>query len=349
MRAYGPRGFRFQRREVKSPTGVWFLKASRKFLVVVAAVYGGSAAGIGCLYLYTTWKLERVQPIPSDWSFKQKLLGLAGVNHHMDERHDMVVKYYEDLINQLVLDKNGNVIDLDTKTPAWLSGYADIAIRLGLSKDALGQTDDAIRALESGLSVPYGQKALKAQAATVLSRIKVAQDKLKEAEQLSEESAGYTGIQMGRSRSGGMLVQDDKSPSTGEEIEALTQLAKVYVKQKRLNDALNLLLGVQKRVKKLEEDSKCYEAVTMSYIAEVLWGLGQKKDAIVWGEGSYYNAFPNSRGTPECGLCAKIAAGNLSTMYKKVDEEQSSKFKHLSETQIIPLAVHKKSLFSSLL
>jgi hypothetical protein len=29
----------------------------------------------------------------------------------------------------------------------------------------------------------------------------------------------------------------------------------------------------------------------MSYIGEILWALGNKRDAVVWAEGSYYEAW----------------------------------------------------------
>jgi tetratricopeptide (TPR) repeat protein len=330
--------------------------ASKKFLLIVAALYSGALVTVGGIYWYTKHTLEKIQPVPDDWTFKQKLLGLAGANHHEEERYGIVLKYYEELVNELVLNEDGSVKDIDKKSPTWLAGYADIVLRLGLSQEKMGHCEDAKQALESGCSIPYGQKSLKAKGELQLGLYEKESGNFREAEKLIKKSIGYLLSKDQITDNSGFVIVNKTTLLTDEQVTPLMELAKLYVAQKQLKEALNLFLSIQRGIKehvrsmgdsKHLADSKCLEPTVMSYVSEILWALNNKRDAIIWAEGSYHEANSKSRGRIECGLCAQMAANNISKMYKHFKMmDQSEEFKKLSENQYIaPINSRKKEPF----
>lgn len=317
----------------------------------MAAIYSGGAVALGGLYFYTKHTLEKVQPVPDEWSFKQKILALAGANHHEQERYDISRNYYQDLINELILESDGSFKDLSNKSPAWLAGYADVVIRLGLSKNTniSDEREDAKQALESGCSIPYGQSGLKARAALKLGIFEREDGNVEKAQEYMEQAIGYnlTPEKFTRDPSTSSIIVNPTTILTNDQVDPLIELAKMYVSQKKIKDALNLFLSVQRGMKeharqlpddprRSVDDPRCLEPLIMAYIGEILWSLGNKKDAIIWEEGSFYDSNEKSRNRVECGMCAQMAATNVSKMYKHLKmTDESEKFKKMSEEQYI--------------
>lgn len=334
----------FKRITVTNPRNIKLLNISRKFLITVGAIYGAGITVAAGVYFYTTHTLEKIQPIPQDWTWKQKLMALAGANHHEEQRYPIVTTYYEKLINELVFPDD-KMIDINEQTPQWLAGYADVAIRLGLSQEALGQREEAKDALFSGLSIPYGQKTLKNKAAVQLGKFELEDNNYNEAEKLFKEAIEYVST-----------LKGDKvefiNPLSDEQVTGSMELGKLYVQQKKLKQAFTLFLSLYKSLEEKDiysriDGTKCYTQTTMSYISEILWALGNKKDGLIWGEASYHDSIPKSKQSVECGLCAKMAAKNTSIMYKnmKMDNEYQ-KFKQRAED--VQVLIANPSRFESI-
>ncbi|CAN6643129.1 hypothetical protein TRVA0_019S02190 [Trichomonascus vanleenenianus] len=332
----------FKRIVITNPLGVRLLSISKKFLFVVAGVYTVGTVYFAGTYFATINQLKETQPVPESWSWRQTLLALSGAGHFEGQRYDVTVKYYEDLVNSLVLDKNGNPVDLDTKTQDWLAGYSDIVIRLGLAKEALGERDEAKEALSSGISIPFGQQSLKARAAIQLGRFEEEEGRIESAQSLYLEAVQrITPKEAIIETQSGIIVKPILHEINEAFVLSWFELGKAYVKQKNYKGALNLFLAIQRVIKETARSKsfkveRCYEQVAMSHISELLWVLGQKKDAVIWAEGAHNDANEKSRVSVECGQCAKMAAQNASKMYRHMSMiEQSEQMQERADNQLI--------------
>lgn len=315
------------------------------FLIGVGALYGAGLLLAAGAYFYTVFTIEKVQPIPASWTFKQRLLGWAGANHFEEQRHSIVCQYYERLLNELIHGSDGKVVNLNEQTPEWLAGYADIAIRLGLSQEMLDERESAKEALSSGLSIPYGQKNLKSRASIQLAQYELEEGNLQNSESHLVNALNYESA-MNKGK-----VSLNASNLTEESVRAATELGKTYVKQNRLEEALALFLSSHKAISSNNfKPEKCFAPTLVSYISEVLWAMGNEKDGIIWAESAYHESNLKGIESVECGLCAKMSALNLSSMYKNVNmNTESERFSELAQSQEIMVANPSKfeSLWSS--
>jgi tetratricopeptide (TPR) repeat protein len=305
-----------------------------------------SVGGFAAFHYYSTRKLEREQSTPSEWSFKTRLFVHSAVDHELAEDFGVAAQCYQNAIDSLVKDSDGNFIDINGKSKAWLAGYSDILIRLGVVQESLGKSQEAKDAINAGYSINLGSVEMKSKAAIQLGRYAVQDDHHTQAEQYFTDAIKYTAgpilLKAVEDAQGALIVPDVALNES--QLEPLIELGKLYAKQGRYQEALSSLLSTLRGIRsskarninnpRSDFDLLCREAIVMSYIGEILWALGNKRDAVVWAEGSYYEAWPKSHTIAECGLCAKMAAANVAKMYRKLGmNKESDEFYQLSDTQ----------------
>ena len=229
-------------------------------------------------------------------------------------------------------------MDLNRKSPEWLAGYSDVTIRLGLSQGHTGDSGEAKAALESAYQIPFGQSSLKSQAAVQLGKYALENYDLTQAEDYFRQAVEHVNAAAISKTDKGSIVLRPRIKVTDDIISPLMDLGRIYVMKGDLQQALALYLSIERGIKYSGEagqsyqDKNCNEALAMSRIAELLWGLSSRHEAIVWSEGSYYEAVPRSRYSVECASCAQMAADLTSKMYKGLKMmNESNKFKVLSE------------------
>lgn len=317
--------------------------------------YVVASATLLFFYFRETHKSDSQQKIPADWSFRAKSLVREGVNHELEDRFEMALRSYQFAIDALTKKEGGsegtneknkedNMISLDSKSPEWLTGYADLLARTGRILELLEQSDEARAAFQASFSNPWGSGALKSVAAIQLAKYEQADGNLEAAEEYFVEgvkavaSTGMAKLFKEGDVKNAVLIQDS---SKGEQKEqekkgtdnvsiqlynATIELGKFYASTGRFPESLQVLLATLRSVKQKREpqgrdlkrvpDSNCFEARIMAYISEVLWATGKKQDAVIWVESSYFEAYPLSSSTVECGLCAQMAMENAAKMYK---------------------------------
>jgi hypothetical protein len=113
--------------------------------------------------------MSKVQPIPPDWTFRQQYKLLGALNFIDEENYVEAHKLLQELVDSLIHDDKGNLIEINEKPSQWLATYSDILIRLGLLKCEIENTnsgekeqkEETENALKSGYSIPFGQASLK--------------------------------------------------------------------------------------------------------------------------------------------------------------------------------------------
>lgn len=327
----GSRGFK--KIEVKSPLGIKMLRASRTLGKSLLVFYVVTSATVLFFYLKETHKSDGEQNIPGDWSFQVKTLVREGVNHELDDHFENALTAYQFAIDAMVKDDKGEAVDLSKKSPEWLSGYADVLARTGRILELLEKSEEAKEAFEASYTNPWGTPALKSVAGVQLAKYAQAAGDVQLAEDYYVNSVCIVG---GPAQAEALKQGDVRKaviiPDGGEVniqlYNAVIELGKFYAATARYTEALEVLLAALRSVKHKRTpegsnpqripDASCFEARIMAYVGEILWATGKKQDAVTWVEGSYYDAYPLSSTTVECGLCAQMAMENARKMYKNL-------------------------------
>lgn len=325
----GSRGFK--KIQVTSPTGIKLLRLSRTVGKGLLAFYVITSATVLFFYFRETHKSDGVQVIPADWSFKVKSLVREGVNHELDDHYDQALKSYQFAIDAMTKDDKGDLVSLDNKSPEWLTGYADVLARTGRILELFERSEEAKEAFEASYRNPWGTPELKSISAVQLAKYEFAQGNVKGAEEyfvnaiqaVADHSMAKL-LKEGDIRKGVLIP--DKGEVSIQLYNASIELGKFYASTSRFTEAMEVLLATLRSIKQKREpegrdpkripDVNCFEARVMSYISEILWATGKKQDAITWAESSYYESYPLSSSTVECGLCAQMAMENAAKMYK---------------------------------
>lgn len=244
--------------------------------------------------------------------------------------------------------------DLSDKSPQWLGGYSDVLFRYARIEELLDNHDEAKEALLASEQIPWGSPKFKSLAAIQLAKYALIEGDKKKAEEyhLNSVKAVATPIMNFYFKEGpdfnlrkAVLIPDFETEknvpskyisskdgkSTGEGVtpqlyHATIELGKFYASTGRYIQALEVLLSTLRSIRRKRgsgdegpkaPDPGCFEALTMSYISEILWATGKDKreEAITWAEGSFFEAKPLSNSTVECGLCAEMVLENLTKMY----------------------------------
>lgn len=325
----GSRGFR--KIQVSNPTGIKFLRLSKSLGKGLLVFYVFASATVLFYYFRETNKSDGAQMIPADWTFKVKSLVREGVNHELDDHFDQALNSYQFAINAMTKDDNGNLVLLDNKSPEWLTGYADVLARIGRIQELFEKSDEAKAAFEASFSNPWGTPELKSVSAVQLAKYAFAQGDLKEAEEyfvnsirVVADSTMTAHFKAGDFKKG-VLIPDQGEVNI-QLYNASIELGKFYASTGRFTESMEVFLATLRSIKQKREpegrdpkripDRNCFEARVMSYISEVLWATGKKQDAVTWVESSYYESYPLSSSTVECGLCAQMAMENAAKMYK---------------------------------
>lgn len=67
----------------------------------------------------------------------------------------------------------------------------------------------------------------------------------------------------------------------------------------------------------------CAEAVTMAYIGEVMFSMGDRQQGVAWSKEAYDRSEPLAQLRGKCKECALVAAKNISAMIKLMEEGQN--------------------------
>lgn len=329
IQAAGSRGFK--KIQVTSPTGIKFLRASKSLGKGLIAFYVVGSAVVIFLYFQETHKSDNVQTIPTEWTFRVKSLVREGVNHELSDHYDAALRSYQFAIDAMTKDDNGNLVSLAGKSPEWLLGYADVLARTGRILELYEQSEEAKEAFEASFQNPWGTPELKSVAAVQLAKYEVAAGNMDTAEEYFVNAvravADSTMAQLlkdGDVRKGVLIP--DGGEVTPQLYNASIELGKFFASTGRFTEAMEIFLATLRSIQQKREpegrdpkripDPSCFEGRVMSYIAEVLWATGKKQDAVIWVESSYYESYPLSSSTVECGLCAQMAMENAAKMYK---------------------------------
>lgn len=117
----------------------------------------------------------------------------------------------------------------------------------------------------------------------------------------------------------------DAVAAAGEErealLKALTETAVFHARRGAEEVALELLTRVLAVQRAAGSTDPCAEAATMTYIGEVLFALGERRQGVAWSK----EAFERSAGLAElrakCKECAIVAGRNLSAMAALMEQE----------------------------
>lgn len=124
---------------------------------------------------------------------------------------------------------------------------------------------------------------------------------------------------------GAVGVAEKKKEEAGEALlRALTEMAVFRARRGEAEAALELLTRVLGVRRATAAGDPCAEAATMTYIGEVLFALGERREGVAWSK----EAFGRSAGLAElrgkCRECAIVAGRNLSAMAALMEEEEAA-------------------------
>lgn len=134
------------------------------------------------------------------------------------------------------------------------------------------------------------------------------------------------------------LPNPESAENTTLLLKAVTELAIFLARHNREEQALELftrVLAARRNFPAPEDptDSKsaevvsdpCAEAETMTYIGEILFAMGDKKQGVAWSKEAYGRSEPLAEFRGACKECALVAARNISTMATLMEGVEESK------------------------
>lgn len=299
-----------------------FVRSARAVSIGLVLGVTTFAVGLGGLYWYESKSTDAIQSIPSEWDAKTQMIVRAGVRHEDGNELSVAAELYKMAIERLISGPN---FDISSKGVAWLHGYSDLLVRLGLLEDILGNEAEAKEALYAAASLPVGSKDLQIKAALQLStyetELALKKEFITHAIQLAAGPQMEAHLKSCDEKNQPLTVPNNTSVSDNL-ARSLIELAKLYSSSGQYSDALSLLLSTLRGMgEDSSKDKKCIQPLIKAYLGELLWALGSRKDAVIWEEGSYYESFPKSRASQECHDCSVMAAALTSKMYGKLGME----------------------------
>ncbi|CDO53243.1 hypothetical protein DV495_003411 [Geotrichum candidum] len=343
---FGARGFlkNFKPIQVTNPVGLKLLRGSKllgKSLVLFYVVISGTAL----YYYFRNVRRSDVAAgesvIPEEWPFSTKGLYREALIHDAEDRFEVALKMYDKTLVELI-GAHGE-IPIDGRSPEWLSGYADLLARKGRILELFERSEEARAAFQASYDLKWGSHEFKSIAAIQLGKYAAADGDLEAAEQYhiaAIHAAAPVGSKMAELLQAGDVANGIIIPPRTEVSDQLynaeIELGKFWATTGKLAPALDVFLGTLRSVKEKrapkagtsqltrELDPKCFEARVMEYIGEIMWARGQKQDAVTWVESSYYESYPMSSTTVECGLCATMAMENATKMYHSLGLEKDA-------------------------
>lgn len=343
----GTRGFlkNFKPIQVTNPLGLKLLRGSKllgKSLVVIYVIISGTAL----YYYFRNVRRSDVaageSSIPDQWSFGTKNLYREALIHDAEDRFDVALQKYDETLKELIGARGE--ISIDGRSPEWLSGYADLLVRKGRLLELFERSEEARAAFQASYDLKWGSREFKSIAAIQLGKYAAADGDFKAAEEYhvaAIHAAAPVGSKMADLLQAGDVHNGIIIPPNSEVSDQLynaeIELGKFWATTNKLAPALEVFLGILRSVKEKrapkagtskltrELDPKCFEGRVMEYIGEIMWARGQKQDAVTWVESSYYESYPMSSTTVECGLCASMAMENVAKMYTKLGLEKDAK------------------------
>lgn len=325
----------FKKITVTNPFGIKLLRSSRYLGKSLLIAYAIASSAFLFFYFRDSQKAGKEQSIPSEWSFRVKSLVQQAVNFELDNNLDVALVEYKLAIDVLTKDeKTGEFLDLRNKSPEWFKGYSDLLVRAGRLMELLENRQEAREALEASHSIPWGNKDLKSEASVQLAKYQLEDKNIEAAETLFIEAVQIandpeTKLKPLTGTSYNVIIPNKAKLVTFQLYLASIELGRFYAVTGQYSKALEVFLSTLRSVKFKRQpdserehskipDNQCVEARLMEYIAEVMWATGKKTDAVTWVESSYYESYPLSSSTVECGLCATLAMENAAKMYKNL-------------------------------
>ncbi|CAG8812740.1 34297_t:CDS:2, partial [Racocetra persica] len=125
-------------------------------------------------------------------------------------------------------------------------------------------------------------------------------------------------------------ILENSKVISDELVKCIDLLAGLYAQQKKFEFALPLYLGILKILQnKQREDQnqdrwKCWEAITMGHLGEVLYGLGKHNEAMGWMQQGL-TISKNNSGNRDCDECSGVIFNNLGLIYEKNEEFEIAK------------------------
>ncbi|KAF0386547.1 TPR-like protein [Gigaspora margarita] len=114
-----------------------------------------------------------------------------------------------------------------------------------------------------------------------------------------------------------------------ELIKCVDLLAGLYAQQKKFELALPLYLGILKMLQNQQKNQdqnrlKCWEAITMGHLGEVLYGVGKHDEAMGWMQQGL-TISKNNSGNRDCDECSGVIFNNLGLIYEKNENFEVAK------------------------
>lgn len=124
---------------------------------------------------------------------------------------------------------------------------------------------------------------------------------------------------------GASLVGLPAGESTPLLVKAVTELGVFYARHGREREALELFTRVlaARRSKGVTEGvaDPCAEAATMTYIGEVMFAMGDRRQGVAWTKEAFARSEELAGVKGACRECAIVAGRNVGTMLALMEEE----------------------------
>ncbi|KAK6204934.1 uncharacterized protein RJT21DRAFT_117413 [Scheffersomyces amazonensis] len=322
--------------------------------ILSGAYFGGILVCMGSLYFIYQDANER-QHIPFwDLSLKQKITAVKAINKDDVLRSPRYsVKHYKRLLIDLYKQENPDqeidetkfevpLIDSNVliyeKSNTFANFYIDIILRYSKALLAKGQLDASIYMLSSiinndELFFRLGDTERLSECCRLLSKVTPnPEDKLTYLKRsiLNIQKTFPTRIKLNDN----YLLQDG-SLMTDELMKCLNDLAFNYVKQNHSDEGLNIYFTNLKYIKSAqhaiadgsanqtnypyfnadEQNLKILSVKIRSYISEILWSKGFKKNSIAWNEDIIEECFFEHSSSQPLTIILNQVLTNLITMY----------------------------------
>lgn len=265
-------------------------KRSLGGILIGAAFAGVAYSGFLLFKQQRRAKIAQEIFIPPEWPLLTKTYILKGLDSHNTKEQ---LEWFQKAMKNVIGDGN---VELGSKGPEWLTGYSDLARKIGLSLAKLGDSH-ALDPLEAANTVELGTPKLRYDAKVELYRLTHKDRYLLEAFNVYNNYSDLSQVKV--------------PPQLGfDEATAYMELAELLVSRKQYGDALTIYLGLHRNLPE-KNDMLCMRAASAGYAAQLLWRYKQYDDARKWLELSLTES---TRKTPSCITCNETLQGMFEKM-----------------------------------
>ncbi|KAL7276677.1 hypothetical protein RUND412_000337 [Rhizina undulata] len=307
--------------------------------------------GFGCYQTYA----EYVSPTPESFDFITRTKLRRATSYNPDIYPDFIksgstpqeLVYLSQAIERLdfELERPGHWEKVDEN---WRKGYIDSLRRLAVLDEKLERNDEALKVYEKLVSLKDltpGKDYADTQVYACLRASKIleyeghdtrAEEMLHRAisfaEQVSKPLVRPSSASFSE-KTDTTMVPDDVAPKPLL-LKAKTELAVFYARHDNFPEALAILLSIlQSRrsvaapadpgrsVSAEKISDPCAEASTMTYIGEILFALGEKRQGVAWTSEAFEKAVPLKELRGACKDCAIISGQNAAKMIGLLKDE----------------------------